>query len=192
MADGQDITSAIEYRVIPEIPGIGRPGGDHPQAYQAGDDGSIWSCLAGGGTRHHGGYVYKLLKGAVRPDGYRIHGLMFGGRSRSFLTHYLILSAFVGPRAAGMHCCHNNGNKLDNRACNLRYDTPSANTRDKIAHGTLLRGEGVGNSKLTEIEIVRIKALFDCGVDRRLIAEAFGVESHHIGRIVYGTRWAHV
>lgn len=51
-------------------------------------------------------------------------------------VHRLVLLAFVGPCPAGMEACHNNGIPSDNRIENLRWDTPSANTYDKVRHGS--------------------------------------------------------
>ncbi len=59
-------------------------------------------------------------------------------------VHHLVAAAFIGPRPEGMVICHNNGDPLDNRVENLRYDTQAANIEDMYAH----RG-GHPNSLLT-------------------------------------------
>lgn len=51
-------------------------------------------------------------------------------------VHVLVATAFLGPRPHGMDTCHNNGDSLDNRLENLRYDTHSANQLDSVRHGT--------------------------------------------------------
>lgn len=58
----------------------------------------------------------------------------FSGRTTRYV-HQLVLEAFVGPRPPGMECCHNNGNGLDNRPENLRWDTSSSNKLDLTRHG---------------------------------------------------------
>lgn len=58
------------------------------------------------------------------------------GRGVTANVHVIVAAAFIGPRPEGMHVCHSNGDHLDNRAANLRYDTPSGNERDKRLHGT--------------------------------------------------------
>lgn len=52
------------------------------------------------------------------------------------LVHVLVLTTFVGPRPEGMEGCHNDGNAANNRLENLRWDTASANQRDRVKHGT--------------------------------------------------------
>lgn len=82
----------------------------------------------------------RLLKGRVLR-----HGIGRGGYHRVALVrqchvavrfvHRLVLEAFVGPAPEGMECCHNNGDKADNRLVNLRWGTRSENMYDKIRHG---------------------------------------------------------
>lgn len=58
------------------------------------------------------------------------------GEGKPFFVHRLVMAAFVGPCPDGMVVCHNNGNGLDNRLDNLRYDTQSENMNDTKRHGT--------------------------------------------------------
>lgn len=48
----------------------------------------------------------------------------------------MVALTFLGePDLPELFCCHNNGNKHDNRASNLRWDTASANNYDAVKHG---------------------------------------------------------
>lgn len=71
---------------------------------------------------HEGGYVQVNLN----RDGEREH----------VYVHVLVLEHFEGPRPPGMEGCHGPGGSSDNRLSNLRWDTPSANQRDKRRDGT--------------------------------------------------------
>lgn len=57
------------------------------------------------------------------------------GRRRYPTVHSLIAAAFIGTRPDGAQTCHNDGDALNNRADNLRYDTPAENTLDVVRHG---------------------------------------------------------
>lgn len=58
------------------------------------------------------------------------------GYQQTKLVSVLVLEAFQGPKGLNIYeCCHNNGNSLDNRLCNLRWDTSANNVNDKIIHG---------------------------------------------------------
>jgi HNH endonuclease len=177
---------AVEYRDVPSIRGYADPLGD----YQVGDDGTIWSSLACGGPRVCNGIRYKRLKGTLRPDGYRAVALTVKGVHVIFLVHHIVLETFVGPRPDGWHSCHTNGIRDDNRLANLRYDTVSGNFKDKIAHGTLHKGEQIVQSKITELDVHRIRRLDDYGVPKNIIADVFGLCRAQVGRIIDGTRWA--
>jgi hypothetical protein len=64
----------------------------------------------------------------------------FGSHGK-YYVHRLVLDAFVGPKPEGMVSCHANGDHLDNRIENLRYDTYSANIYDAVRHGTYSNGQ---------------------------------------------------
>ena len=67
---------------------------------------------------------------------YRAVRLKVHGRKRVALIHRLVLEAFVGPCPEGMEACHWDGDPTNNRVENLRWDTRSANARDRVRHGT--------------------------------------------------------
>lgn len=56
-------------------------------------------------------------------------------RTKSFLVHALVLSAFIGPRPNGLEACHGSGGAQDNRLENLRWDTSSENNHDIVRQG---------------------------------------------------------
>lgn len=69
--------------------------------------------------------------GAVDGNGYRQVNLA----GKTVRVHLLVLLAFSGPRPDGLEACHNNGDPLDNRLANLRWDTRLENMRDVVRHG---------------------------------------------------------
>lgn len=54
-------------------------------------------------------------------------------------VHRLVLETFIGPCPDGHEGCHNNGNKYDNRLCNLRWDTHKNNIKDAVKAGAWSR-----------------------------------------------------
>lgn len=134
------------------------------------------------------------------------------------LVHRLVCAAFHGaPPSSAHHAAHNDGTSTNNHARNLRWATPSENEADKVAHGTSLagrpsvvpverrpcgarhgrhtkpeataRGERVGRAKLTEAQVIAIRA------DQRLareIAEDLGVTRALIQMIKTNKIWRHV
>lgn len=70
----------------------------------------------------------------------------------------------------------------------LRWATPAENAEDKIAHGTVTRGERHGGAKLTEADVISIRALRGKMLQRD-IADLFGVSKAAVGLIQRGDRW---
>lgn len=73
-----------------------------------------------------------MLKPQLKRDGHL--KVEIGSRTRQ--VHALVLEAFVGPCPDGMEGCHGDGNPVDNRLANLRWDTRGNNMLDASRHGT--------------------------------------------------------
>lgn len=128
----------------------------------------------------------RVLRGNITNHGYLVAAVDGKGGGPT-LVHRLVLEAFCGPCPDGHEGCHNNGDKLDNRIENLRWDSRTANHADKREHGTLLIGERHPNAKLTVEDIAAIRR--DPRRQRDL-ASVYGVSQSHIHRIRTGKRWA--
>ena len=92
--------------------------------YEVSDQGRIWSHVSerllspwSGGSDH---LQVRLVSSDKAQDKY---------------VHRLVLEAFVGPCPEGMEGCHWDDDPTNNRLENLRWDTHSANTFDKVRNG---------------------------------------------------------
>lgn len=134
----------------------------------------------GRGGRGHKGRVLKLysVKGL-----YQQASLSGAGYRRKVCVHILVAEAFIGPRPKGYHACHNDGDPTNNRAKNIRYDTVQSNSRDRIIHGTMLRGEAHPNAKLSDYDVAAIRVLTSAGFECRYVAKLYGVEGGTISSI---------
>lgn len=68
----------------------------------------------------------KITFGSVGSRGY----LQVCIHRKTKNVHVLVAEAFLGQRPDGMHVCHGDGDKTNNRLDNLRYDTPKSNWED--------------------------------------------------------------
>src|SRR5690348_11081881 len=119
--------SSIEWKDIPGYEGY----------YQVSSDGQVRSLDRETKSKNRWGSEHTLrIKGRVlSPSKYRGYcsvSLVKNGEIERFLVHHLVLIAFVGnPPQPGMHCCHWNGVRHDNRVENLRWGTPKDNAADR-------------------------------------------------------------
>lgn len=138
----------------------------------------------------------RILKSS-RCDKSRHHVVTFSvdGRCTSCRVHRLVLETFVGRSGDGHEACHNNGNGEDNRLLNLRWDTPSNNTLDKIKHGTMPMGSRHWKSKLTEVQVKQIRQAYIKGsanANLTILARRYGVHLSMIHLIVKNKSWKHL
>ena len=107
------------------------------------------------------------------------------------MVHRIVALSFLGPCPSGMEVSHLNGDHLDNRLDNLKYETSKQNHARKEEHGTLLRGETHGSARLTAKQALQIYALAWAGeLTQPEIAERFGVDRTLVSRIKHGKAWA--
>lgn len=113
-----------------------RPVKGHEGAYEVSSYGRVRSLdriveTKNGHRRHYKGMI---LSPSPNTQG-RLRCRL--GKGEFGMVHAIVAEAFHGPRPDGMYVCHNDGNHLNNRASNLRYDTPSANCMDAYRHGRI-------------------------------------------------------
>jgi hypothetical protein len=134
------------------------------------------------------GYV---LRPRPHKAGYQTVSLCAGGRPKGFLISRLVCTAFNGaPPSVEHEAAHWDGDKTNNRATNLRWATGVENAADKIRHDRVSRGSRQGRAKLTESNVIEIRALIAAGVPQRQIAKRFGVTKSPINEIHRGRAWS--
>lgn len=153
----------------------------------------------------YGRTLAVILKPVARPDGYIAYSMHNEGVQKVRLGHRLVCEAFHGPQPKGKpHACHNDGDKANNKADNVRWDSPVGNNNDKIEHGTLAKGDkhsavydgsylprGSGHkmAKLDENDVIAIRA------DTRSTGQigiAYGVSQSLISMIKTRKIWKHI
>ncbi|MED5545765.1 MAG: NUMOD4 domain-containing protein [Pseudomonadota bacterium] len=126
-------------------------------------------------------------------NGYLVLSLSKAGAVKSHRVHTLVMTAFCGGRPfPGAQICHNDGNSTDCRLTNLRWDSAYGNQADVERHGTRCRGNDVYGAKLTEIDVIEIRARIARGERNPPIANDFGVSISTIHLIRHNRTWRHV
>ena len=155
-------------------------------------------------TAHTGKWINRppgLLAARIKikGGGYAVFHLCKDGVRKDCPAHRLVWTAFNGPIPAGLQVNHLNGNKTDNRLCNLEVCTLSQNMQHayrvlKIpAPNNPSPGSKNGSAKLSEADIPAIVALYRTGKYRQKdIGKMFGVSQRMISLITRREKWQHV
>jgi hypothetical protein len=116
------------------------------------------------------------------------------------LVHRRVCLETHGPAPADKpQAAHSCGNRPCCNKRHVRWASQSDNEQDKLEHGTYFRGfrgtnkrgESNATAKLTEDDIIEIRALAG-SASRRQIADQFGVTPENISSIVLRKTWRHV
>lgn len=133
-----------------------------------------------------------LLRLCINGRGRPVVRFEIDGVVQTVTVHRFVLDAFFGPCPDGMEASHIDGNRLNNRADNLLWETPLDNSARKYGHGTHQFGSRSPKAKLTEEKVLRVRALLAAGVSQSKIAREYCVARGTIQQIADGKSWVHV
>lgn len=165
----------VELRQVPWAPG-----------YFVSTDGDVFSTRWWRGEPK---VVVRRLKITKSFSGYGLVSLRSNGRTTVAKVHLLVLNVFIGPPPSNCECCHNNGDRMDNHLSNLRWDTKSSNSADRLLHGTDCNGERNGRAVLTEEDVRLIRSTPKVRGWQARLARRFGVNRITIKRALDGDNW---
>ncbi|MFS8368420.1 HNH endonuclease [Acetobacter oryzifermentans] len=125
--------------------------------------------------------------------GYAHVSLCHGEGIKTRRIHRLVADAFLGsPPFAGAILAHNDGDKTNNRADNLRWASLAENQEDRRRHGTKTCGSSVRGAKLHEDDIPKIRTRLKRGEACVDIADSYDVSVSTISLIQRNKTWRHV
>lgn len=104
----------------------------------------------------------------------------------------LVCAAFHGPCPLGFEACHCDGDKTNNVASNLRWDSHTANQADRVIHGTSNIGSANPMARLSEPDVRAIKTRLKNGDHPKEIATDHSVALATIKNIKNGYNWKHI
>ena len=120
---------------------------------------------------------FRILKQDKRgKQGYLYVNLAYDGIGlKKKNVNVLVLESFVGERPNNQQAAHNDGNPVNNKLNNLRWDTPAGNNADKIKHGTRQNGHRAGTAKFNPKKIKEIRNARKNGARVCDLAKQYGV-----------------
>lgn len=146
----------------------------------------------------------RFLK-PIKSGNYLAAGLhLTPGKLTWIKVHRLVMITFCpidNPKE--MQVDHINFDTRDNRICNLRWVTPSENTRHSLNNGrwenTIIKpfrdrvtGENNVFTKLKDEDIGVIREMRRNGASLKEIAKIYGMKEQGLGNICYGKNWKHL
>lgn len=141
------------------------------------------------------GSIPVMRKGRIlRPgkgNGYSFVTLQKNGRSERRKISRLVCHAFNGN---GDHIrnevAHSDGDRSNDRACNLRWASRRENELDKISHGTIMAGEKHGMAKINEKTVADIRHTRQkLGLSYLDLSKRFGISKSQVYRIANRKAW---
>jgi hypothetical protein len=130
----------------------------------------------------------KILKPWISA-GYPTVGLRTNDGPLRIRVHRLVAEAFLDNPSGKLHVNHKDGNRTNNNIDNLEWTTASENAFHKTRILKKGLGEDNGHSKLTDVEVIAIRAASGMQKD---IAVAFGVCQMTVSLIKRYKIWKHV
>lgn len=179
---GSNDTIPAGFRPVPEFP-----------RYAINENGMVLSiCPRNGRGKNRFWKDATIVKPSKDSDGYLMVCLCHEGRKQTLKIHSLVLTAFAGKCPNGMVCRHLDGNQNNNHISNLAWGSCYENSQDMILHGTSTRGEKHGRTKLTNADVLTIRARADNGETQTSIAKDFSISQSTVSLIVRREKWTHI
>jgi hypothetical protein len=133
----------------------------------------------------------RILKYGTNPGGYPYVNLCLKGKVKSKSVHRLVAETFIDNPENKPQVNHKSGIKNDNRVINLEWNTKSENEKHAFRIGLkCLKGENHNQSKLTELDVLKIRELYkDKKNTYKNVGEMFNVSGSCIQHIVTKRSW---
>jgi len=114
---------------------------------------------------------------------------------KHYPIHRLVAITFLGLPPDGCEVNHIDGIRTNNHISNLEWITHQENVAHAISLGLRnhAHGEGIGNAKLTEEQVRRIRQLYVTG-DKTMteLGTMFEVDRKTVAQVVHWKTWRHV
>ena len=159
---------------------------DYEGLYQVSNFGNVKS-LGNEFTRKE-----RFLKLSPQSKGYLTVVLQKNATRKMVLVHRIVAEYFVSNPLNKSQINHINGDKTDNKVENLEWVSHRENLDHAIKNNLTLKGEENRNSKLKDVDIIKIHSLLQKGTTTKELSESYNVSYSTIDGIRTNRYWKHL
>lgn len=134
----------------------------------------------------------RFLKLSPQSKGYLTVVLQKNSTRKMVLVHRIVAEYFVDNAESKVQVNHINGIKTDNRVENLEWVSHRENLDHAIKNNLTLKGEENRNSKLKDIDVVKIHSLLQKKTTIKELSESYNVSYSTIDGIRTNRYWKHL
>jgi hypothetical protein len=134
----------------------------------------------------------RLLKLSTQSKGYLTVVLQKDAKRKMTLVHRLVAEYFIPNIDNKPQINHINGIKTDNKVENLEWVLHRENLDHAIKNNLTLKGEKNRNSKLKDVDVIKIHSLLQSGITTKELSETYNVSYSTIDGIRTNRYWKHL
>lgn len=134
----------------------------------------------------------RFLKSSPQSKGYLTVVLQKNATRKTVLVHRLVAEHFIYNIESKSQVNHIDGDKTHNIVSNLEWVSHRENLDHAIKNNLTLKGEENRNSKLKDVDVIKIHSLLQKGVTTKELSETYSVSYSTIDGIRTNRYWKHL
>jgi hypothetical protein len=134
----------------------------------------------------------RFLKLCLQSKGYLTVVLQKDATRKMVLVHRLVAEHFIDNTESKPQVNHINGDKTDNAIENLEWVSHRENLDHAIKNNLTLKGEENRNSKLKDVDVIKIHSLLQRGATTKELSESYNISYSTIDGIRTNRYWKHL
>jgi hypothetical protein len=134
----------------------------------------------------------RLLKLSPQSKSYLTVVLQKNATRKMVLVHRLVAEHFIDNTESKLQVNHINGDKTDNAIENLEWVSHRENLDHAIKNNLTLKGEENRNSKLKDVDVIKIHSLLQRGTTTKELSESYNISYSTIDGIRTNRYWKHL